>query len=192
MEKKLIDAIQLNYHQIAEKYAQHVSAGNKKLNIKDAAILQLYGAKGVVTDIEFQQYISDALSDPQFKFSSQSVPLVKKLIETMKTDQFSDKHPLVKMLKDKLPVETTSTVITSAPIHHNVKFQMLAIKEMVQKDTELREMLEKQSLQHALESNPDHLFSMILSMKEPETPELAQKLHELKASCLYGRHYIKK
>ena len=191
MEKKLIDALQLNYHEIAQKFAQHVSGGNKNLDIKDVAVIYLYSAQGIVTDMEFQQYISDALGNPDYKFSSENAPVVKSLIEKMKTDQFPSKHPLLKMLRDKLPLEPTKSA-SGPSINHNTKFQMLAIKDAVQKDPELKRMLEQQSLEHALESDPQHLFSMILSIKDTQSPALEEKLHKLKERCLREHYHRKK
>lgn len=192
-ERKLIEAIEANYQQIAEQYGAHLSSGNKQLDIKDVAMLHLYTSPGICTDMEFQQFIASALGDPQYRFSPEHVQMVQNLIGRLRQNGFAEKHPLVKLLKSKLPL-VTSPMAPAVRIHHNVRFQMIAIKEAVEQDGELRRALERKSLEYALEHSPEHLFSMIMDMNADggDSGELATKLHELRAGCLRTHHHMNK
>ena len=106
---------------------------------------------------------------------------MKKLVSNMKQAGYSDKNALVRLLKEKLPLEVAPT----SAINKNTKFQMLAVKEATEKNPELKRKLEEESLKYAMEHSPEHLFGMLASLKID-----SEHLDDLGSLCL-RKHYAK-
>ena len=179
-DERLILALREHYKDIVKAYADRISKGKESATIADVAQSYLLGLSGISSDVDFSIFLTNALKDKKFRFSSNISKTLDDLITHLKKESFGSKHPMIKFLEDKRPIKSNASV--TSLISFNTKQQMIHLKEELNKDQQLKAVVAEHALNHALEHDPQHLFSAISSMTL--YGELGEKLTILRESCL--------
>lgn len=179
-EQRLARALQEHWNEILEDYSERVSRGQDKLTVRDVAISYLLGLRGIRSDIKFQNFLTNALQDPKYKFSGENAQVINQLIDNMKQKGLNKKHAMIQLLEQKLPV--SQRVSAASTINVKARYQMLQIKEELDKNPELKRLVADHSLSYALEHDPGHLFS-VMSTVNPGVKHEAS-MNELRANCM--------